>query len=83
MTFLHVTKSKFEFKHDLKFMAIFRKSFVHKKDKNQSMSVVQEEQNIDLIFMEIGQGQGFLMSLIWNKLFPGHIYQGTTDVLKP
>ena len=63
MTFLHVTKSKFEFKHDLKFMAISKKSFVPKKVKNQSMSVVQEEQNINLIFMEIGQGQGFLTNL--------------------
>ena len=71
MKFLHVTKSKFEFKHDLKFMATFKKSFVPKKDKNQSMSVVQEEQNINLIFMEIGQGQGFLMGVISKSFWPG------------
>ena len=71
MKFLHVTKSKFEFKHDLKFMAVSKKSFVPKKEKNQSMSVVQEEQNINLIFMEIGQGRGFSMSIFFMSHRPG------------
>ena len=59
-----VIKLKFEFKHDLKFMAVFKRSFVPKKVKNQLMFAVQEEQNINLIFMEIGQGRGLLMSII-------------------
>ena len=49
-------KSKFEFKHDLKFMVALKRSFVPKKVKNQLMFAVQEEQNINLIFMAIGQG---------------------------
>ena len=62
--FIRVIKSKFEFKHDRKCMEAFKRSFVRKKVKNQLMSAVPEEQNINLIFTEIGQGRGLLMSII-------------------
>ena len=64
MKFLRVIKSKFEFKHDLKFMTAFERSFVRKKVKNQLMFAVLEEKNINLILMAIGHGRGLLMSII-------------------